>query len=454
MQIRSSEPYEEGDDLERRLEELVVGVAEPEVVLPRPDVRFPVNLRHVDPDEAKDRLSEPLHFASEIVDDVDAFEFEKLTRAAIDLILSREASRGAQVGRLAKLAKTGRGRLKEHVGGHWQDFTDLTIRGISAVAARRALYEELVSLPVRVGRRHNGLGTDRRNNAGNSLHLVTATPASSDRHCPAWVRPLLAGTRDDRTSARADLNRIEHWEHALGHPLPGNFAEAMEAALAQQQRIRLLVYHAIRKRRDAFSQTLTPRALFETFSEYLTIPRMPYGPPSAPHFRSAAQLLPGRDEQTIEAIRRSGRYGILYAGRPHGRAENPTSSSFEPFSIGPLPDTYNLGITRPPRVQWSWSEERKQLARETIGSGSRTELWRLVGDFSGERLLAAVARIERYAQNPLPGDCLERWERDTGPGLLQAHDPVVTWCCLDVLSVANAAVVDADRRAQVRHAHG
>jgi hypothetical protein len=451
----ASGPFEDSDDLDRQLDQLLGGAEGSDPALPRPDVRFPVDLRHVDPDEAKSLLREPLRFAAEIIDDVDAFEFTKLTEAAIDLILTREASKGIQVNRLTSLSKTGRGRLKEHLGGSWQDFADLSIRGISAVAGRRALYEEIASLPVRVGRRHNGIGTDRQHNAGNSLHLLAATPASSDRHCPVCVRPFLTGTRDDRTSARADAARIDRWERALGHPLPGSLGETMQAALGQQQRIRLIVYNAIRKRRDAFTEVLTPRALFETFSEYLTVPRLPYGPPSGPHFRYAAQALPGRDEASIDAVRRSGRLGILYAGRPHGRYESPARSpAFEPVTLGPLPDTYDLGITRPPLVQWSWSEERKQLARETLGSGSRTELWRLVGDFPEERLMAAISRIERYEQNPLPGDCLTRWERDTGPGRLQAHDPVVAWSCLDVLSVANAAIVDADRRAQIRHARG
>jgi hypothetical protein len=78
--------------------------------------------------------------------------------------------------------------------------------------------------------------------------------------------------------------------------------------------------------------------------------------------------------------------------------------------------------------------------------GSRTEVWQLVG-FDND-LVSAVALIERQAQCTWMGDCLKRFLRDCSPGKLKVHAPRSLAGVLALMLIANAAIVDADRRAQ------
>jgi hypothetical protein len=307
-----------------------------------------------------------------------------------------------------------------------------------------------------------------------------------DRHCPASGRPLLTGTRFDRTSARADRELISRAipkinpDFADGEPrrrLPAGLSDHVTLLFADQQRVFDALVDACTNRPEVFDDPirgdshesadevgqpplyhdrLTPRRLANVMSPWALMPEQPYGPPTntTPRRRSAGILLPGRDRALVRAAEAAQRGGILFAGVPI-RDEVTTIRAAKPMSMRELPYTAELGIVRPRRSEYRWVAELGMLARTTVGKGSHTELWRLAGIGTDERLrLAAVAMIDHHLSTQLRDECLDRWERDAGPGMMKAYTDEGRAMSLDLLDIASASLVEAVRRAQVRRDFG
>jgi hypothetical protein len=428
-----------------------------------PEIRGPVDLRLVDHDEAKALLEIPLKLASAVVDDVDAYIFHQLAEAVIDMmlgveskagdpIIQRIADEGLNVKRLTTLSRTGRGRLHEHVDGDWHTLAELVIRGIAAVAGRLVLYEQLSSERVEVGRRHHGIGTDKcGDRLPNTLRMLVLGAGMRDRMYPISTRPLLTGTRDDHSSSRADLSRIETWGRQLGRPPPGPLAEHVQEVLADEESAWLLARNAVLDRPELFSRELSKQRLADTFARPLLMGEMPYGPIEREYRERTSCLLPGKYPEVAEAVASAGRRGVLFSGSSNLRpGDADFRFEFAPLAVGRLPRTYELGITLSASATYFYSAKYQQLARAVVGKGVRLDLWQLVGYDDG-RLLEAVGLIERYLQATWTKACMKRWNDDCAPGLLKAHNPVMCAAYLDLLNVANAAVVEAHRQ-QARRA--
>ncbi|MDQ4040413.1 MAG: hypothetical protein M3141_01530 [Actinomycetota bacterium] len=414
--------------------------AEPE------DVRLPVSVGTVDAAAAKEVLGRPLELAAQVVPGVDHGLYRVMAEAAIDCIVDGRARRGVTVAEMIAEAGISRGHLIERCGPEWSVFTGLAVRAIAAQAGRAGHYEEVLSLPVSVRARHHGLGRDRLPGGRNSLHMIVNAHACSDRFCPTSAWPVTTGTRDAPGRPRADAARIEQWTRKLGFPPPASLAEHVEGLLERETQVRTRFAAAAQAANGRFAGDFTVGDLRAAFSRWLVIATLRYGPPRSRERRSQAVHLPGRDTGIVSAVRRAGRQGVLYCGPPVDEAEAAAvRDDFDHLRVGRLPKTYELGITSLPKVRYFWSAERSLIAREVVGQGARTDLWRLVG-IAPEDIWFALSLIERNVQSTLPPDCIERWERDCGPGLLQARHPWVCAGCLDVLNAANAAIVDADRR--------
>lgn len=436
----------------------------------RPEVRWPVELSRVERAEAKRLVADALVLAGGLVRDVDGFSFGKMVDVVIDSV--GDGTAGGIVGRglalrgLVERAHVGRGRLRERFSGDLHVFSELAIRAIAAMADRPALYEQLSSVEVDVGRRHNGMGTDRSTHESQSSALWQFVAASgmSDRHCPVSARPLLTGTRDDHSSSRADAKRIAEWTKKLGErPVPtlgeqgdgvvkahacrrpaGTLGEHVYEVLAEQQRVRRLANDAVKNRPELFSPSLSKERFGRAFAVRLLMGETPHGgQPESEHRSATGVLLPGRDPDVVDAVATAGRMGVLFYGTPRDRSEF-AAADFEPLRVGRLPRTYELGITVAANTRYSYSAKRRQLARVVVGNGIRVDLWQLVR-FDERHLLSAVALIERHVQAAWTAACLRRWNQDCAPGLLKGRDPVICAGCLNLLNVANAALVAAHR---------
>ncbi|MDQ3933331.1 MAG: hypothetical protein M3340_01725 [Actinomycetota bacterium] len=415
-----------------------------------PDVRLPVVLSKVDPAQAKRLLATPKAFAAALVESVDAYGFGQFAETTIDFVRDGRAAEGLNVQDLADEAHAGRGRLMDRFTADWHAFVGLVIRGLLAAEERKIFYEELRSVSVGVHRNHKGMGKEKCPGFDNTLHLLVLSGGRADRHIPFDTEVLTTGTHDDYTCERCNPDRITDWTKKLGQLPPGTLGEHVEAVLGRQQRVRAEALRAIKSRREVFTSNLTWRSLAAAFSPYLLMPGIEAGPQNVAHRSYTDELLPGRDAHTVEAVAAVNRRAVLYCGRPDGQGERNAVARFTPLQVGRLPLTYDLGISRPENVQYSWCPKTLRLARQVVGRGERTELWQLVNFVTEDDLWHAISLVERHEQAQLPDACLERWDKDCGPGFLKARHPLMCSGCISLLNTANAALVEADRRRQSR----
>jgi hypothetical protein len=412
--------------------------------------RGPIHLDDLDPAEAKLLVRDPIGLAAIMSPGVDRLDAEKMVGATIDLVVERARRRGKEgicLNELAERAKIGRGRIGERFGAGLSPFANLAIRGIHAQAGRRVFYEQLSAHSVEVGRRHNGIGTDKRPKLSNSLHLLTHSLGASDRHCPVASQPLSTGTRWDRSSSRFGAS-LPRWAADYRGAIPGTFAEHFGAMLEEDQKARFAFGQAVKDGCDAFTEDLTLRRFHATFSPFLVVPMIRFGPPEVEYRDHADVHLPGLDEATIERARRSNRHVLLACGSPSSRERQDFESGSERLTAGKLPSMYELGIRTEYAVEYRWSAQRHELGRYIAGRGAELEIWRLVGVGKEEETFwRMLALVERLSQITWTDACTDRWEADCKPGMQKAHRPESCAGVRALLAIANAGIVDALRRA-------
>ena len=398
-------------------------------------VRHPVML---DPEHARDakrRLHGAIGFATKYVPEVDDALYLRLGSRVIDAILAGRPGHDLELSDLLEGTGFTPRQMQRRFGVSWTQFTELVVRATFYNADRRVYYEEVCSVPVSVGRADNSLGTDKVKGAPQSLHLLVLAISTIDQHCPTLTWPLTTRTRDDRTISRADKRRIAKFEHQLGSPTPATLADNLRRLLAPR-------FDASRIPPELTRPVLERRRTM-MFSPYLLIADLPCGP--VPHSRlNPERLLPGMDDAVQKVVVRHRRRGILYCGTAH---------MIDPSFISinePLPAMKELSIKDEFGVEYLWSEEQELLARQIVNrQGVLTEFWRLVL-VAEKDLPDAMAIIERRAQNGWPVDCIERWEEECSPGLLGPHAPEMRSGCIALLNAANAALVSAERHAQMQ----
>jgi hypothetical protein len=215
--------------------------------------------------------------------------------------------------------------------------------------------------------------------------------------------------------------------------------------LADDRRVRVMVRDAIRERPELFAGKITKQGLSATFSRWFVVGEIGCGPPSGLYRDFGHIVLPGRDDETLDAFRGTPHlHGLLLVGEPTD--DEADLDGFVTLPVYEMPEALALGVTPLFGVQWSFSPTTGMLARVRYLSGAvQSELWQTV-NVAADELPYAVALIERQHQGRWTGHCLARFEADCGPGKLKARTPDGNGGILDMLSVANAAIVDADRR--------
>jgi hypothetical protein len=409
----------------------------------------PIDLSRLDVERAKLLLRAPIALGASVMPGVSRRDVVNLVEATIDRIVLRSAGgfeEGISVSELAERAAIGQGRIGERFDQQLPPFANLVVRAVHAQAKQRVFYEEVASHAAKVGRRHNGVGTDKLPGLPRSLHLLATNLGVSDRHCPAITEALTTGTRWERGGLRFGAS-LPAWADERLDELPGSFAEHLEQLLAIDHATRAAFVEAVREERAAFGNEITARRLMATFSPFLVVPPIPYGPPEVAYRNRAGVFLPGRDEATVQAAVASGRYVVLACGEPSHAERLEFERGCEPLTVGRLPSMYELDIHKVHGVEYRWSPTGRQLGRYEAGSGASLKIWRFVRCPEEKHFWRMVSLVERQAQVGWTRRCTERWERDCRPGLQKAHLPESCAGVRALLAMANAGIVDALRRA-------
>jgi hypothetical protein len=418
--------------------------------------RMPVSLETISERQALPLLAQAVELAAKLEQQADAFMVQQLAAQTIRETLSGGAAAGLRLGALCDTARIGRSHLDEHLNDEWRDLAALTVHGVFAQAGRRVLYEELRSVPERVGRRHHGLGSDQHPGCTRTRVMLVRSLSASDRHCPVAAIPLTTGTRWDATCERGQ--QLPASDASSGEQRsPQTLAQHVDALLDDAQRVRRTYNTAVENRDARLLGEKQLDALGFTFTNRFVIPPLACGAPIEPRRDQAEIRYPGQDPQVVTVLARRGANAVLACGL-HDPQAALSAHGFHPLRVnganGPtalrvtdLPDCTPLGITSPWGLEHFYDPAHRRIARRlTTHGGSRTEVWQLVR-FEND-IPAALALIERHAQCNWMGDCLRRFIRDCAPGKLKVHAPHTFAGVLALMIAANAAIVDADRRAQ------
>lgn len=440
---------------------------DPLVELPAPSspdsanepAQAPINLADLDLAFAKERLQAPIGTATSFLPHVDGGEIQALAEATLDRVVARSKSGSKEaisISELAEKTKIDSRTMGERFEISLPPLADLVTRLIHAQTGQRVYYEEVCSHSAIVSRRHNGVGTDRKEASEDdskrsgrppkSLHMLDNCLGTANKHCPSVTEPLTTGTRWDIHDPRYGIN-FPRWMEAYRGHIPSSLSEHLENMLGVGYAARAHVVPALKRGDGTFMGNITPERLVATLSQYLVIAPVPFGAPDVPYRDHAGVLLPGRDEATVEVARRSKRRVILGCGE----ASNSERIEFEERSqvlpVGKLPSMYELDIHKKHNVEYRWSPSHHELGRYEAGKGARLEIWRFVGLGQNDQrsFWRMLTVVERLSQVHWTKKCVGRWDEDCMPGMQQAHLPESCAMVRALLVIANAAIVDALR---------
>ena len=433
----------------------------PAIAADPPSFRCPVDLSTVDVDEAVAIARQAIEAAAGVVGGVDAYILQQLVEQVVMKVHSGNAAEdGVCVKEVAGAARVGTGHLPDHYTPESEIVADRAVRLILLSGRRRVLHEEIFTIAARSRRtQKNGYGAYHVKQAPSVIHFVGNAIGASDRYNISWAEPLVTGTPDDPSAAIADAARIADAAAARGRPVPATLADHVQQVLNFQRDLRKLVVEQAGPFGEALRQvSLEPtRAVVgRAFARPVVVRAMPVGPPLGRGVPSASVALPGNDATIVEVLRRSGRPAIAYAG-PLGGGDDVSALRARgytqmPWAVGELARPLAVPEDPPFGCELLWSDAEQTLVRRIVGAGAWAAGWKVVG-FPADGMPDAIALVERASES-WPRGCLERATRAGAPGLLQGSTlpSQNTWRAL--LRVADAALVEAERRERARQARG
>ena len=394
-------------------------------------------------------------------------------------ILSKRAENGLQIGRLCE-GRLGEGKIREKfVTSTMVATADTAVRLLQAAQGQPPLYTEIAALPTpALGRKSNALGFDSNpgvKTRGRVLMLVAGSP---DRHVPLNARPFTTGTRDDRSSLRADWDRIDRFEQELEEPVPGTFAEHAQALLSDEAQAKSLVTQAVKERPEVLIEAgIQPTKFLKLYRPKCLIARSAdFGTPVRKNESRLDTHYPGDDEDFVEVVRDARKsavaacdvsvLGPLSAGPEVAREI--LEGHFGEAPVG-IPDSIlrkirhwspaaQLGIAVGSDVSYLYFPRAQRFVRLFIavdwdseaGSSSyglQVQIWREIG--LQKHILAALTLIER-AQIDWPVKCLERFVCQSGFGKMRPTKATIRRALGNLSLPPNAGLVAGDRRAAWR----
>ena len=438
----------------------------------------PVKLTDLDPPSQRymehlARIS--VRFAAQIVRYEHGEKISRLSEAIGARLVEGKAVEGLQIKDLSE-GRTATGRVREAFVEPLADVVDLAVRLMLLLSGKSAIHEWIACLPVKAGRDNNAIGVDRNAYATTMAHVLVCAVGASDRQLLNQAWWLLTGTRDDRSSARADRQRIAEFERELKYKLPGTFKEHLGRHFEAEDRARSTVIREAEKGNIAFgSLNLDPsRFIKRCLPRCVILGSIPHGPPTKRGDSSAGVHLPGDDDEIVDAVEAARRYGVALCGLDEPKVE------FHDLERTLIPDleerlgerlvpidperlvevahwdkAVELGIEESiPMVRY-WRGEKsarllraKQVSDPDGGEAHDVHVWRSIG-LDGPQLRAAVALIERAHQD-WSFSCIARFARETQPGLAKTWTASARIGLLRASLIPNAAGACAHRRMERR----
>lgn len=426
-----------------------MSVQHPELIR-QPAIRQPVDVASVDPRDADGTIAIALAAAGKHVRGVDEYTTRQLVRAATAAIRSGETRDGLKLGRLLDAAYVGSGHARDrHFTPQLTVLCDLAVRATAIAAGRLVRCEHVYVKWARTGRERNSLGTDRVRGVTAGLRFAGIAPAYDDRVLPAVEIPFTTGTRHDIASERADPPEIGRLTRELGHPLNSSVADHFKELLALQQRSRACLQGG-----PSDDVSLASRLGKHGFSDLVIATLMPCGPAYSRQREGAEVRAPGDDGELIRVLQVAGKRGVaqLHSRSPYP-ATTPESLRGEGYEQRDSPySEYDIFFANDVEwgVTWHWHSQRRRLVRLQADHATvRADEWLV---FGLERELHVALALARRHEQKWTGGCLTRYMHDAAPGLIEVSSYRSDVAVRDILRMANAACVQADRLGRARHA--
>jgi hypothetical protein len=414
-------------------------------------VRQPANVANVEPGEVRRVVEEALSITTGIVPSVDGHMIKRLAVGVVEEICAGRAARGLKLERLLKATRVGTGHTREHL--FTNDLTtlaDLTIRLLLAASKQRGAYEQVHVTWAKTGRERNSMGTDRVKNVTPGMRFMALTLGRSDRLVPSLEIPFTTGTRHDRTCHRADPSEIERLTRELGRRPNGSPAEHLSELLDLSEVGRT------RAMKSVAGHDHHRFLLDHGFSDLILGTSMRCGPARKRTQWGEYTYAPGRDQDFIDVLRKAGKRGVLHMGTRTARGDDAFSipvverQGFRSHGFAYSEFDQDLGNAMEADVSWYWHATAQRLKRVQAGN-MRVDDWYVL-DLADD-LATAVALVRRHTQK-WTIECLNRWVRDTGLGLMGVSSYRSDVAVRNLLRIGNAAVVHTDLRARARRDGG
>jgi hypothetical protein len=366
-----------------------------------------------------------------------------LAMAAVGMIVDGDAASGLHLQHLCRESELDVGDVTRAFGAPFLLATELASRLLSWSSGPEATWERLLSIPVATGERiEMSLLADKLAGCPASARIMTVSVGTPGRLVAVASTIYTAGTRHDRRSPRAEMDRIVRLEEeADGRPIVATFTEHLQDAGAKTDAI------LSRIREDARIGRISARQqqiLERGFSNKVVLPAQPYGTPEKRGLRYREIGYPDDDQHALEDLARRGKSGIaLCSPQTRGAtAELPGWTRLTEIDRGPLAAAH--GIEPAPEGTWfTYHEDQRLLIRHVAGdAGIERSCWRIFGD---HLTLADAAALIAINGSSLTKACTDRAVQQGGWGMLSVAKPWIHAGVRAVEHLADVALVTAER---------
>lgn len=423
---------------------------QPEPQEPKP-YRGPPEFCDEDTARADELIDAILPIAARAVDgaptDPAALEKTKaMYRGANRVIGDGRAAAGTRVNDLAAAADySGDTHVREPFGPWTRAMTDF---GVRMLVARRmpAIVEHLSVRPVEIRPGSRRIGGEAHGSRARKS-LINVHVGSIEAQLESCALPFAKGTPYDHTDPSADASLIAEAEAAMGCPVPGDEAEHYGLVLRERaRRIEQARALAVGNRDALTGLGLQADTLVERmFSPLTVLEAMLFGAPQQAGEFCRARIYPGRRDDLVKLALDAGLIGIAYWGDA-ARVGAPRSGRRRGAQLTPE-TTAEFALAPDWGVSFAVGPGPVLLRTVRSGTATRTSAWVVFGmDPWDQRALALAQRTgEGWAEA-----CRRRAEEQRPAGTVYPKGAGFRLCMLDMLRLADAARICAERERQAR----